>query len=124
MALRAFILMLGFAAIGCELTNPSIRRLLERLGGGVFFETLEYAFSGLPGIISGLPSGRDFARRPLSVLGGTVARAPFLLDAISRPPVFIITGAQGSGKSELVAGLAGLLRAAGKRPGGICEAGP
>ena len=124
MALRAFILMLGFSAIGCELMNPSIRRLLERLGGGVFFETLEYAFSGLPGIISGLPSGRDFAKRPLAVIGGAVARAPFLLDAIvQQPPVFIITGTHGGGKSELVAGLAKLLRAASKKPGGICAAG-
>ena len=123
MALRAFILTLGFAAIGCELMNPSIRRQLERLGGGVFFETLEYAFNALPGIIAGLPSGRDFARRPLAVLGGTVARAPFLLDSLGRPPVFIITGAHGSGKSELVMKLAELLRAGGKKPGGICAAG-
>jgi len=123
MALRAFILMLGFSAIGSELLNPSLRGLLERLGGGVFFETLEYAFSALPGIISGLPSGRDFVRRPLAVIGSAVARAPFLLDAIARPRVFIITGAHGGGKSELVAELAGLLRAGGKKPGGICAAG-
>jgi nucleoside-triphosphatase THEP1 len=123
MALRAFMLTLAFAAIGCELINPSIRARLERLGGGVFFETLEYAFNALPGIIAGLPSGRVFARRPLAVIGGAVARAPFLLDATLRPPVFIITGARGLGKSELVAELAQLLRAAGKKPGGICAAG-
>jgi nucleoside-triphosphatase THEP1 len=119
MALRAFLLTMGFAAIGEELLNPAIRRLLERRGGSVFFETLEYAFSALPGIIAGLPSGREFARRPLAALGGAVARAPFLLDALSRAPVFIITGAQGGGKSELVLKLAELLRAAGKKPGGI-----
>ena len=123
MAIRAFILTVGFAAIGCELTNPSIRRLLYRLGGGMFFETLEYAFSALPGIIAGLPSGRDFARRPLTVLGAAVARAPFLMETLGRPPVFIITGGHGSGKSELVIKLAGILRAAGKKPGGICAAG-
>lgn len=82
MALRAFILTLGFAAIGEELLNPAIRSRLEKLGGGVFFETLEYAFLALPGIIAGLPSGREFARRPLAVLGGVVARAPFLLDSM------------------------------------------
>jgi nucleoside-triphosphatase len=115
--------MFGFAAIGCELMNPSVRRLLERFGGGVFFETLEYAFSALPGIIAGLPSGRDFARRPLAALGGTISHAPFLLDAIGQPPVFIITGTHGGGKSEFVMKLAELLRAAGKKPGGICAAG-
>ena len=123
MALRAFLLTLAFSAVGCELLNPSIRRLLERFGGGVLFETLEYAFSSLPGIISVLPSGREFARRPLVVIGEAVARAPFFLDAIAQPPVFIITGTHGGGKSELVMKLAGLLRAAGKKPGGICAVG-
>lgn len=123
MALRAFLLTLAFAAIGTELLNPSIRRALERLGGGVFFETLEYAFSSLPGIIAGLPSGRDFAKRPLAVIGEVVARAPFFLEAAAQPPVYIITGTHGGGKSELVARLAGLLRAAGRKPGGICAAG-
>ena len=124
MALRAFTLTLAFAAIGCELMNPAIHARLERLGGGIFFETLEYAFNALPGIIAGLPSGRIFAGRPLAVIGGAVARAPFLLDAISQAaPVFIITGGRGSGKSELVIELAKFLRAAGKKPGGICAAG-
>ena len=123
MALRAFILTIGFAAIGEELLNPRIRSLMERIAGRIFFQTLEYAFNSLPGIIASLPSGRDFARRPLAVLGEAVARAPFLLDAIGQQPVFIITGGHGSGKSELVMELARLLRAAGKKPGGICAAG-
>ena len=123
MALRAFILTMGFAAIGEELLNPRIRGLMEQLAGRVFFETLEYAFSSLPGMIASLPSGRDFARSPLAALGSAVARAPFLLDAIGQAPVFIITGGHGSGKSELVMELARLLRASGKKPGGICAAG-
>ncbi|MCX5791770.1 MAG: DUF2478 domain-containing protein, partial [Elusimicrobia bacterium] len=123
MALRAFLLTLAFAAIGCELLNPAIRGLLERLAGRVFFETLEYAFSALPGIIAGLPSGRAFVRRPLAALGAAVARAPFLLDKAAGPRVFIITGGHGAGKSELVLELAVLLRRAGRRPGGICATG-
>ncbi|MEI7527571.1 MAG: nucleoside-triphosphatase [Elusimicrobiota bacterium] len=123
MALRAFLLTLAFAAIGCELLNPAIRGLLERLAGRVFFETLEYAFSALPGIIAGLPSGRAFVRRPLAALGTAVARAPFLLDKAEGPRVFIITGGHGAGKSELVLALAVLLRRAGRRPGGICSTG-
>jgi nucleoside-triphosphatase THEP1 len=122
MALRAFLLTMGFAAIGEELLNPAIRRLLERVFGGVFFETLEYAFAALPGVLAGLPPGRDFLRRPLAALGAAVALAPFLLDS-PRPRVFIISGGHGSGKSELVMELARLLRAAGKKPGGICAEG-
>ena len=123
MALRVFLLTLAFAAIGTELLNPVIRRLLERLGGGVLLETLEYAFSSLPGIIAGLPSGRDFARRPLAVIGEAVARAPCFLDVKSQASIFIITGGHGAGKSELVLELARLLRADGKKTGGICAAG-
>ncbi|OGS08898.1 MAG: hypothetical protein A2270_06235 [Elusimicrobia bacterium RIFOXYA12_FULL_51_18] len=123
MALRAFLLTLAFAAIGYELVNPVIRGRLERLGGGAFFETLEYAFCALPGIIEGLPSGREFARRPLAVIGRAVARAPFLLDSMRPPAVFIITGGHGSGKSTLVSELAEAMRVAGKKPGGILAEG-
>lgn len=119
MALRAFLVTMGFSAISEELANPSLRRLLERLFGGVFFETLEYSFASLPGIISGLPSARDFARRPLACLGAAVRRAPHLLEKTGRRQVFLITGARGSGKSGLARELAELLKRAGKKPGGI-----
>lgn len=119
MALRAFLVTTGFSAIGEELANPSLRRLLERLFGGVFFETLEYSFASLPGIIAGLPSARDFARRPLTCLGAAVRRAPHLLETPGGRPVFLITGARGSGKSGLARELAELLKSAGKKPGGI-----
>ncbi|HNW43793.1 MAG TPA: nucleoside-triphosphatase [Elusimicrobiales bacterium] len=123
MALRAFMLTFGFSAIGSELLNPRIRARLERLGGGVFFETLEYAFSALPGMIAALPAGREIARRPVASLRAVISRAPALLDAPERPALFLITGVQGSGKSQLVAGLAEGLRRAGKKPGGICAEG-
>ena len=123
MALRAFVLMTGFAAIGEELLNPSIRRALEALGGGIFFETLEYAFSALPGGIASLPTGGEFARRPLASLKKVISSAPLRLHPFTEPGLFIITGGHGSGKSELVMELAKLLRAAGKRPGGICAEG-
>lgn len=123
MALRAFLLTMGFAAIGEELTNPAMRRLVERLAGRVFFEALEYAFSALPGVLAGLPAGREFFRRPLAVLASAVKRAPFLLEETARPPVFIITGRHGSGKSELVMELTARLRTSGKKPAGICAVG-
>ncbi len=123
MAVRAFVLTFGFSAIGSELTNPRIRSGLERLGGGVFFETLEYAFSALPEIISALPGGGEMARRPLASLSKVIASAPFWLDERGGPRVFIITGGHGSGKSEFVSELAEGLRRAGKKPGGILAPG-
>ncbi len=123
MAVRAFVLTFGFSAVGSELMNPRIRSWLERRGGGVFFETLEYAFSALPGIISALPSGREMVRRPVTSLNKVISTAPFWLDAIRGTPVFIITGKHGGGKSELVRGMAGALGTAGKKPGGIMAEG-
>ena len=122
MALRAFMLTTAFAAIGEELLNPSIRSALERLGGGVFLETLEYAFASLPGVIADFPSGRDIARRPVTSLRKVISAAPLRLEP-EAAAVYIITGAHGSGKSKLVMELAQLLREAGKKPGGICAAG-
>ncbi len=119
MALRAFLVTIGFSAIGEELANPALRRLLERLFGGVFFETLEYSFVSLPGIIAGLPSARDFARRPLACLGTAVRRAPHLLENAGGRPVFLITGRRGAGKSGLARELAELLKSSGRSPGGI-----
>jgi nucleoside-triphosphatase THEP1 len=123
MALRAFVLTFGFSAIGSELTNPRIRAGLEQLGGGVFFETLEYAFGALPEMISALPAGGEMARRPLASLSKAISSAPFWLDEAGGPRVFIITGGHGSGKSELAAGLAEGLRRTGKKPGGILAPG-
>lgn len=123
MAARAFALTMGFAAIGEELLNPVIRRSLERVAGKLFFETLEYAFSALPLVLSGLPSGKDMLLRPAAALRSAVARAPSLLAALEKTSVFIIAGGHGTGKSQLVSELAKLLRAAGKNPGGICAEG-
>lgn len=123
MAVRAFVLTFGFSAIGSELTNPLIRSGLERLGGGIFFETLEYAFGALPGMISALPPGREMVRRPLASLGKAISTAPFWLDEQAGPWVFIITGGHGSGKSEFVSELAESLRRTGKKPGGVFAPG-
>ncbi len=122
MAARAFALTLGFAAVAQELMNPRVRRALERAAGPGFFETLEYAFGTLPLVLASLPSGRDMVLRPAAALRTILARAPDLLGG-GRRRIFLITGGHGSGKSELVEELARQLRAAGKKPRGICAAG-
>ncbi len=123
MALRAFVLTIGFAAIGEELLNPRIRGFLERFFGGAFFETLEFAFSALPGVLAAFPPGRELARRPVASLRSVLALAPGWLEALEGRRVFVITGGHGSGKSRLAAALADGLRRAGKRPAGIISEG-
>lgn len=122
MAARAFILTFAFAAVGTELLNPVIRRLFGRLGGGLFFETLEYSFCALPGIMAAFPPGREIARRPVASLNRVISAAPYWLDSL-KAEVFIITGGHGTGKSEFVAALAGGLKQAGKKTAGIMARG-
>jgi len=123
MAARAFLVTMGFAALGEELLNPAVRGFLEKKCGTALFETLEYAFASLPRILSSLPAGRDMLRRPAASLRSAVARAPGLLKERDGAPVFFITGKHGCGKSELVLRLAEGLRKAGLRTGGICARG-
>jgi len=122
MAVRAFALTLGFAAVAQELLNPRVRRALELRAGPAFFETLEYAFATLPLVLGSLPSGRDMLLRPAASLRAIISRAPCLLER-PRRRVFIITGGHGSGKSTLAAALAGLIRAGGQKPAGIIAKG-
>ncbi|MCX5788836.1 MAG: DUF2478 domain-containing protein [Elusimicrobia bacterium] len=119
MALRALVLTVGFACIGEELLNPVLRSWLERRGGRLFFAALEQAFETLPAVFAALPSGEEVMRSPIESLAAAISRAPELLERLTQARVFIITGAHGGGKSDLVRDLAQALRAAGLSVGGI-----
>ena len=119
MGLRALVLTLGFSCIGSELSNPVLRSWLERRGGRLFFAALEQAFDSLPAVFAGLPPAKALLRHPVASLRSAVARAPGLLEALSPARVFIVTGAQGEGKSSLIAALAEALRGAGLIPVGF-----
>jgi nucleoside-triphosphatase THEP1 len=119
MGLRALILTLGFSCIGAELSNPVLRRWLERRGGRLFFAALEQAFDTLPAVFAGLPPAKALLRHPVASLRAAVARAPGLLEALAPARVLIITGAQGEGKSTLVGTLARAAREAGLSLGGL-----
>ncbi|HBB68083.1 MAG: hypothetical protein A2X28_05610 [Elusimicrobia bacterium GWA2_56_46] len=123
MALRAFVLAIGFSAIGEELFNPAIRLRLERLCGSEFFDTLEQAFGTLPAVLNAMPGGAELVKSPVRSLGGAIARMPGWLAGFDGQKVFVITGGHGCGKSSFVSALAGELRASGKKPGGILSAG-
>ncbi len=119
MGLRAVMLTLGFSCIGEELCNPLLVAWMERRGGGVFFRALEQAFETLPEVMAGLPSAPVFLKNPAATLRDAVARAPTLLEGLSRGRVSIITGEQGAGKSSNVSRLADDIRRAGSSIGGI-----
>lgn len=81
MGLRAIALTVCFAALGWWLRDQRVRSWLERGRSRLFLRTLDSAFSVLPAIIAQLPSGRDFARRPLACLRHMLAGAPGWLEA-------------------------------------------
>jgi hypothetical protein len=76
MMLRAFVLTIGFSAIGEELANPAIRLRLVRFFGNEFFDTLEQAFVTLPAVLSAMPGGAELVRSPVRSLRSVIARLP------------------------------------------------
>lgn len=116
MNLRAFVIMAGFTAIATELKNPLIRSLLYNKGFSSVYQSLSLAFSALPAIISGLANAGNIFKKGNSVMQYLLTRSDSLLvqftdEYSKRPPVIIITGETGQGKTtfarELVKKLAG-----------------
>jgi hypothetical protein len=69
MSLRAVFIALSFSALGSELANPAIRRLMERHGGASFLAALETAFDALPETIAAVPPARVLLRHPRRAVG-------------------------------------------------------
>jgi len=110
MNLRAFVIMVGFTAISTELKNPLIRSILYNKGFSSLYQSLSLAFSALPGIIAGLPKSKDFIRKRSSALSYLFIQTEMLLEQFrdehsKRPPVIIITGNVGQGKTTFTKSL-------------------
>jgi nucleoside-triphosphatase THEP1 len=110
MNLRAFVIMVGFTAISTEFKNPLIRSILYNKGFASLYQSLNLAFSALPGIIAALPKSRDLFRNKKSVIFYLFNQSEILLDVFeqehnNRPAVIIITGDVGKGKTTFVQSL-------------------
>lgn len=122
LAARAIVITFSFCAIGTELTNPVIRRFMEKSIGPAFFDTLEYSFGSLPGIIAAFPPAKVIFRHPLGSLNRVISAAPYWLES-SASEVIIITGRQGSGKTTLMASILRELQKQGRSCGGFIAEG-
>jgi len=114
MNLRAFVMMGGFTAISTELKNPLIRSILYNRGFASFYQSLSLAFSALPGIIAGMPKSKDLFRKRSSLLYHLFYQSQVLLDQFKgdhykRPPVIILNGNVGQGKTTFTQNLIGKL---------------
>lgn len=114
MNLRAFIIMVGFTAISKELKNPLIRSILYNRGFSSLYQSLSLAFSALPEIIAGMPKSKDLFRKRSSFLTNLFSQSQVLSeqfegDHFKHPPVIIITGNVGQGKTTYTRQLCGKL---------------
>ena len=122
LAERAIIITFAFCAIGMELTNPKIRIFIGKIFGSVFFDTLEYSFGALPGIIAAFPPAKTIFRQPLGSLNKVISSAPYWLESAAAS-VIIITGSQGSGKTTLMRSILQNLKQSGQKCGGFIAEG-
>jgi nucleoside-triphosphatase THEP1 len=110
MNLRAFVIMVGFTAISTELKNPLIRSILYNRGFSSVYQSLNLAFSALPGIIAGMPKSKNLFRKRTSMLFYLFNHSRLLLeqfkeDHYKRPPLIILTGEIGQGKTTFTKNL-------------------
>jgi nucleoside-triphosphatase THEP1 len=115
MNLRAFVIMVGFTALSTELKNPLIRSILYNRGLASLYQSLGLAFSALPSIIAGMPKSKDLYKNRSSFLSYLFLQSQVLLEQFSldhqkRPPVVIITGNIGQGKSTFTKNLSEKLK--------------
>jgi nucleoside-triphosphatase THEP1 len=116
MALRALFLSAAFAALSQELAAPAVRSRLAAWGARGWLDAVSGAFASLPALIARLPPARELLRRLAAALAA-------LLDAAEPPPLYLVAGPSGAGKTAFLAALADAARARGLSVGGILSPG-
>jgi nucleoside-triphosphatase THEP1 len=124
MTVRALFVVTAFGGISTELRNPRLVNWLLRRGLGSLGNALDAAFRSLPTMVAALGEHRSLLRRPVE----TVSRMFTVVlreleenthNVGSGPRVFILTGAQGAGKTSFLGRLIPLIRQQGKTVAGI-----
>ncbi len=133
MNLRAVMVMVSFSAISMEFRNPVVRILLFRRGFANLYLATELAFSSFPHVMDSFPGARELFRQPVHVLTAALAHAGDLYAGFAakeeqQPPIFLVTGGVGEGKTSFLRELATALqqrkiRTAGFLAEGIMEKG-
>jgi nucleoside-triphosphatase THEP1 len=127
MTLRAMFVAACFAAIDVELAHPRLRAWLGRHGAGALLGATEAAFATLPEVIASVPSAREFIHHPGAAAASMLPRLDALVDRLEHPhhrtTAVIVTGERGSGKSTFAEATVELLRASGRRVGGVLAPG-
>lgn len=122
MNVRAIALILGFSALGAELSNPSIRDRFLRTSFRQLPLALELSFESLPMMIASLPEGKTLARNPLTALHGVLSQIDLRSEEMKRRlerQIIIIAGPIRSGKTTYAGQIAEALKSDHTAPAGI-----
>ena len=124
MVSRGILVIVALSSISVELRNPVVLGWFLQKGLGSATDALSVAVRSLPGIMRLLGDERQVLRHPLRAISRSLAATVAWIDAAEKPssahaPVFILSGAQGIGKSTLLAEVVQLLRADGIEPCGF-----
>ncbi|MEA3466037.1 MAG: nucleoside-triphosphatase [Thermodesulfobacteriota bacterium] len=127
MNLRAVLLLVAFTALGVELGNPVIKRLLQQRGMGQFSIALELAFRVMPHMLGSLMAQKLPLRSPLKALARVLRQTDSWLDTFRQQcrsePVYLLVGDRGCGKTSMVQMLVAELELAGFIVGGLLAKG-
>jgi hypothetical protein len=66
MMIRAMFIIVAFTALSVELRNEKVKRFLERVGVGKFYDSVRTAFGALPEMITLLPTAKEIIRKPVN----------------------------------------------------------
>ncbi len=104
MAIRALLVIFGLSALSIEIRNPIIINWFAQRGLGLLFQSLSVAFEVLPRLMKLVAEKQRIWRHPFRILNELLGALEILrrehLDSSSK--VVILTGDQGSGKTQLV----------------------
>jgi nucleoside-triphosphatase THEP1 len=109
MVLRATLVVVAFSAISVELRNPRVIGWLLQRRMGRYSAALDVAFEALPVMSRAIGEEKRFFREPLTSIAHVLVTARAYLkvsEEQTRPPVIILTGEQGSGKTSFIMSLA------------------
>ncbi|MBN1925353.1 MAG: DUF2478 domain-containing protein, partial [Prolixibacteraceae bacterium] len=124
MIFRAGLLLSAFSAISTELKNPVIRNILYKQGMKNLYQSLELAFSALPGLIEAFSLKRLKVWNFHKLVQTMLFSSQWLLDEYvsrqkNKPEIFIICGEVNQGKTKTAKKVVDKLVSAGIKVSGF-----
>ncbi|MFW5974633.1 MAG: nucleoside-triphosphatase [Bacteroidota bacterium] len=127
MVFRALILLSAFSGISNELKNPLVKNILYQRGLKNLYQSLEIAFSALPGLMNAFSMNKKtvtgFRKLTFTMLQNARALLQqFIHYEQSRPDIFILTGDVDEGKTTTARKITSLLKVGGYQVAGFFSA--